>query len=42
VVGFEEWRRLTGAPPFGRPMAAPLPPDDLPELDCSVLHEIEL
>lgn len=43
VIGFEEWKRLSNVPSFGRLlMTAPLAPDDLPERDRSPLREIEL
>jgi antitoxin Phd len=43
VVGFDEWKRLSSVPSFGRLlMAAPLAPDDLPERDRSPMREIEL
>jgi len=43
VIGFEEWKRLSNVPSFGRLlMAAPLAPDDLPERDRSPMREIEL
>ena len=42
VIGFEEWKRLSSVPSFGRLlMAAPLAPDDLPERDRSPMREIE-
>ena len=43
VIGFEEWKRLSNVPSFGRLlMAAPLAPDDLPERDGSPMREVEL
>jgi len=43
VIGFEEWKRLSNVPSFGRLlMTAPLAPDDLPERDRSPMREIEL
>jgi len=43
VIGFEEWKRLSSVPSFGRLlMTAPLAPDDLPERDRSPMREIEL
>ena len=42
VIGFEEWKRLSNVPSFGRLlMAAPLAPDDLPERDRAPMREIE-
>jgi antitoxin Phd len=42
VIGFQEWRRLSNVPSFGRLlMSAPLSPDDLPERDRSPLREVE-
>ena len=43
VIGFDEWRRLSSVPSFGRLlMSAPVEPEDLPERDRSPLREIEL
>jgi prevent-host-death family protein len=43
VIGFDEWKRLSNVPSFGRLlMAAPPGLDDLPERDRSPLREIEL
>jgi prevent-host-death family protein len=43
VIGFEEWRRLSNVPSFGRLlMSAPLSPDDLPERDRAPLREVDL
>jgi prevent-host-death family protein len=43
VLGFEEWRRLSSVPSFGRLlMAAPIEPGDLPERDRSPLREVDL
>jgi prevent-host-death family protein len=43
VIGFDEWKRLSNVPSFGRLlMSAPVAPGDLPERDRSPLREIEL
>ena len=43
VIGFEEWKRLSNVPSFGRLlMTAPLAPDDVPERDRSPMRDIEL
>ena len=43
VIGFDEWRRLSTVPSFGRLlMAAPVAPDDLPERDRTPMREVEL
>jgi antitoxin Phd len=43
VIGFDEWKRLSSVPSFGRLlMSAPLAPGDLPERDGSPMREIEL
>jgi prevent-host-death family protein len=43
VIGFEEWRRLSSVPSFGRLlMSAPVEPEDLPARDRSPLREFEL
>jgi antitoxin Phd len=42
VIGFDEWKRLSKVPSFGRLlMAAPLTADDLPERDRSPMRKIE-
>jgi antitoxin Phd len=43
VIGFDDWRRLSSVPSFGRLlMSAPLGAGDLPERDRSPTREIEL
>jgi prevent-host-death family protein len=43
VIGFEDWKRLSSVPSFGRLlMSAPLAPGDLPERDPAPLREVEL
>jgi antitoxin Phd len=43
VIGFDDWKRLSSVPSFGRLlMSAPVTPDDLPERDSSPVREIEL
>lgn len=43
VIGFEEWRRLSQVPSFGRLlMAAPLEEGDIPERDRSPVREVDL
>ena len=43
ILGFEEWKRLSQVPSFGRLlMAAPIGPDDLPERDRTPLPAAEL
>jgi antitoxin Phd len=43
VIGFEEWKRLSSVPSFGRLlMSAPVEPGDLPERDRSPMREVEL
>lgn len=43
VIGFDEWKRLSNVPSFGRLlMAAPLATDDLPERDHAPMREIAL
>jgi antitoxin Phd len=43
VIGFDEWRRLSSVPSFGRLlMSAPVKPDDLPERDRSPMRGVEL
>ena len=42
VIGFEDWRRLSNVPSFGRLlMAAPIEPGDLSERDRTALREVE-
>jgi antitoxin Phd len=42
VIGFDEWKRLSNVPSFGRLlMAAPLALDDLPERDRAPMRETE-
>ena len=43
VVSYEEWKRLSSVPTFGRlVMAAPLKPDDLPRRKKSTLRRSDL
>ena len=43
VIGFDEWKRLSSVPSFGRLlMSAPMAPDDLPERDRAPMREIKL
>jgi antitoxin Phd len=43
VIGFEDWKRLSSVPSFGRLlMAAPLAPGDLSERDPAPMREVEL
>jgi len=43
IMGFEEWKRLSHVPSFGRLlMTAPMDPDDLPERDRTPLRPTEL
>ena len=43
VIGFDEWKRLSNVPSFGRLlMSAPVEPGDLPERDRSPMREVEL
>jgi antitoxin Phd len=43
VIGFDEWKRLSNVPSFGRLlMSAPIEPGDLPERDRSPMREVEV
>jgi antitoxin Phd len=43
VIGFDDWKRLSSVPSFGRLlMSAPIQADDLPERDRSPIREIKL
>lgn len=43
VLSFEDWRRLSHVPSFGRLlMAAPLQDGDLPERDATPLRDLDL
>ena len=43
MIGFEEWKRLSSVPSFGRLLtSAPMQPADLPERDRSAMREVEL
>jgi antitoxin Phd len=43
VIGFEEWKRLSSVPSFGRLlMSAPVEPGDLPDRHRSPIREVEL
>jgi antitoxin Phd len=43
VIGFDEWKRLSSVPSFGRLlMSAPVEPGGLPERDRSPMREVDL